>query len=84
MLGVLRVGFLENTSFLKALGMCDFQRPGLASRALKRSILRGLEHPLKSVKVKRVSARVMVLAGRAENTHMFDAFHVFWSICEQK
>ena len=63
MLGLLRVGFLENTRFYKVLGMCDFQRPVLANRALKRCILRGLEHPLKSVKVKRVSALVVVLAG---------------------
>ena len=63
MLGVLRVGVLENTRFYQVLGMCDFQRPVLANRALKRRILRGLEHLLKSVKVKRVSALVVVLAG---------------------
>ena len=63
MLGVFRVGVLENTRFYEVLGMCDFQRPVLANRALKRRILRGLEHPLKSVKVKRVSALVVVLAG---------------------
>ena len=63
MLGVLQVGVLENTRFYEVLGMCDFQRPVLAKRALKQCILRGLEHPLKSVKVKRVSALVVVLAG---------------------
>ena len=60
--GVLPVGVLEHTRFYEVLGMHDFQRPGLASRALKRRILKGLEHPLKSVKVKRVSALVVVLA----------------------
>ena len=43
--------------------MCDFQKLVLANGALKHRILRGLEQPLKSVKVKRVSALVVVLAG---------------------
>mgnify|MGYP000370566856 CR=1 FL=1 len=63
MLGVLPVGVLENTRFYEVVGMHDFQRPDLASRALKRCILKGLEHPLKSVKVKKVSALVVVIAG---------------------
>ena len=63
MLGVLQVGVLENTRFYEVLGMCDFQKLVLANGALKRRILQGLEHPLKSVKVKRVSALVVVLAG---------------------
>ena len=64
--------------------MCDFQRPVLANRGLKRRILRGLEHPLKSVKVKRVSDLVVVLPGRAENMHILDTFYVVRSFCEQK
>ena len=63
MLGVLLVGVLENTRFCKVLGMHEFQRPGLASKALKRFNLLGLERPLKNVKVRRVSASVLVLAG---------------------
>ena len=61
MFGVLRIGFLENARFEYVLGMCSFQRPVLANRVLKRCILQGLEHPLKSVKVKRVSALVVVV-----------------------
>ena len=60
MLGVLRVVFFENTCFIR---MCDFQKLVLANVALERCNLQGLEHPLKSVKVKRVSALVVVLAG---------------------
>ena len=84
MLGVLSVGVFENTWFDQVLGMHNFQRPGLASRALKRCIWKRLELPLKNVKVKTVSALVVVLAGRPNNKHILDTVHVFWSMCELK
>ena len=77
MLGVLPVGVLENICFCTVLGIHDFQRPGLASRALKPFILLGLEHPLKSVKIKKVSALVVVLAGRPNNIHIPNFVYVF-------
>ena len=54
--------FCEKHCFTEVLGILAFLGRFLLIMALKRPILRGLERLLKSVKVKRVSALVALLA----------------------
>ena len=58
----LNVCFVRNTVFLKVLGMPGFKMHFLSIQALERLILRGLERLVKSAKVKRLSARAVLLA----------------------
>ena len=74
---------MKSGVFLEVLGMLGFKKHFLLIKALKRTILRGLERLVKSAKVKRVSALAVLLAVWA-NTCFLDIFSIFWPRCEQK